>query len=220
MATKRTQKTRDMRHRTTRTRFVKKKKQQCVDQVKGKLLSDRTVALALSNLMMLDVVTVDGLMRIWHKPILRAQIPGLLGRVPSKAMLDKAKNSVIRFLSAEEARGHDSHVVQAFYLATGEPELRFEWEWAKQRVQQARLDRRRAVDSWADCLAMCSGEKNSATEIYICGTRRITLRALTSLICHEALHNLARRTRRGNPFLSEEVEHVAMALIGDPQLAS
>mmetsp|Transcript_63854 Transcript_63854/g.118708 ORF Transcript_63854/g.118708 Transcript_63854/m.118708 type:complete len:221 (-) Transcript_63854:112-774(-) len=220
MSTKRTtHQPHGMRHRTTR-RSCMKKKQQGTDQIRGKVLSDKAVAVALSNLMMLDVVTVDGLMRVWHKPILRAQIPGSFGRVPSKVMLDRAKTSVIRFLSAEEARGPDSHVVQAFYLATGEPELRFEWEWAKRRVQQARLDRRRAVDSWADCLAMCSGEKNSVSEIYVCGTRRITLRALTSLICHEGLHNLARRTRRGNPFLSEEVEHVAMALIGDPQLAS
>lgn len=47
----------------------------------------------------------------------------------------------------------------------------------------------------------------------------MTQRALNSVLCHEALHNLARRTGRpGNPFLAEDTEHMAMALLGDPQL--
>ena len=46
----------------------------------------------------------------------------------------------------------------------------------------------------------------------------MTQRALTSVLCHEALHNLARRVRVGNPFLAEDTEHIAMALLGDPQL--
>ena len=46
----------------------------------------------------------------------------------------------------------------------------------------------------------------------------MTQRALTSVLCHEALHNLARRQRVGNPFLAEDTEHIAMALLGDPQL--
>mmetsp|Transcript_43218 Transcript_43218/g.101649 ORF Transcript_43218/g.101649 Transcript_43218/m.101649 type:complete len:222 (+) Transcript_43218:63-728(+) len=200
--------------------LTQRRQQTSLDKVQGKIFSDSKVASCLSTLMLMDVQTVESLMRAWRKPILRARIPGSLGRVPSEAMLKRAKDAVIRFFTAEEALGFGSHVVRAFYLATKEPSLRFEWGWAKQRVEQASLDRHHAVDSWKHCLAMCSGDKNSDSEIYICGTRRITLRALTSLICHEGLHNLARRTRRGNPFLSEEVEHIAMALIGDPQLAS
>ena len=47
----------------------------------------------------------------------------------------------------------------------------------------------------------------------------MTQRALTSVLCHEALHNLCRRHGRpGNPFLAEDTEHMAMALLGDPQL--
>ena len=65
---------------------------------------------------------------------------------------------------------------------------------------------------------MNSGDSNSSSEIFICGSKYMTQKALTSILCHEALHNLAKRTRRGNPFLKEDTEHVAMALLGDPQL--
>lgn len=183
-----------------------------------RVASDRVVAGALSDILLLDESYARNLMRRWEKPILKAQIPGQYGRVPSKAMLATAKAAVIRFLENEEALGIRSHVVQAFYLASGECNLSFAWAWAKQRTRRAKLDCRKAIDSWQDAYAMVSGDSNATSEIYVCGTRRITLRALTSLICHESLHNLARRTRRGNPFLGEDTEHVAMALVGDPQL--
>lgn len=109
-------------------------------------------------------------------------------------------------------------MVKAFYLATGEAHLRFDWAGAMGRVRRAKFDLLQEVNKWDDCLAMTSGDTNASSEIYVCGTKRITLRSLSSLVCHESLHNLARRTRRGNSFLAEDLEHVAMALLGDPQL--
>eukprot|EP00931_Biecheleriopsis_adriatica_P105739 TRINITY_DN80274_c0_g1_i1.p1 TRINITY_DN80274_c0_g1~~TRINITY_DN80274_c0_g1_i1.p1 ORF type:complete len:247 (+),score=43.23 TRINITY_DN80274_c0_g1_i1:84-824(+) len=158
------------------------------------------------------------LMRLWAKPILKANIPGMSTRPVSKAMLDTAKREVLRFYQQQQALGDRSNVVEAFYLATGEVQLRFDWTSAMAKVKRASFDRHKKIDSWEDCLAMTSGESNARSEIYVCGTRRLTQRALNSLLCHEGLHNLARRARPGNPFLSEELEHMAMALIGDPQL--
>merc|ERR1719253_909031 len=183
-------------------------------------MGDGIVALALSDILFLQPGTTRSLMKKWLKPILKVPIPGTAGRVPSKAMLATAKAAVIRFLEDEESQGHSSHVCKAFRLASRESELNFAWDWAKQRVRRAKLDCRREIDSWEDCLAMVSGDSNTKSEIYVCGTRRVTLAALTSLICHESLHNLARRKRRGNPFIGEDMEHIAMALIGDPQLAA
>ncbi|CAE8628004.1 unnamed protein product, partial [Polarella glacialis] len=134
------------------------------------------------------------------------------------AMLRCAQRSVHQFYAQQEALGDRSDVVRAFYLVSGENHLRFDWQAAMGRVRRAKFDRRREIDDWEDCLAMTSGESNALSEIYVCGTKRVTQRALTSLLCHEGLHNLARRTRPGNPFFSEELEHMAMALIGDPQL--
>mmetsp|Transcript_30253 Transcript_30253/g.85307 ORF Transcript_30253/g.85307 Transcript_30253/m.85307 type:complete len:269 (+) Transcript_30253:79-885(+) len=192
-----------------------------VDAVVGDLFSDWTVAAALADLMGRRPGAVQAIMQKWEKPILKVPIPGATARrAPSLAMLGAAKRAVVDFYDREMAQGHRSHVVKAFYMASGESELRFEWAEARRRVMMAELDYSREIDSWKDCLAMNSGETNADCKIYICGTRRITLRALTSLICHEGLHNLARRTRRGNPFLSEDTEHIAMALIGDPQLAA
>lgn len=184
------------------------------------MLGDNIVALALADILGLPESTVRSHMRRWEKPILKVPIPGTGGRVPSQAMLAAAKAAVIGFFEGEEALGARSHVSKAFHLASRESHLTFAWDRAKQRVQRAKLDSLGRIDSWKDCLAMVSGDSNTTSEIYVCGTRKVTLAALTSLICHEGLHNLARRTRRGNPFLGEDTEHIAMAMIGDPQLAA
>lgn len=190
------------------------------DCIQGRLLGDSVVTLALAEILSLSEGTVRTLMKKWEKPILKCPIPGVCGRVPTQAMLAMAKAAVIKFLEDEEALGPRSHVSKAFYLASKETDLEFAWDWARKRVRRAKLDSRGKIDSWKDCLAMVSGDSNTKSEIYICGTRKVTQAALTSLICHEGLHNLARRKRRGNPFLGEDTEHIAMALIGDPQLAA
>lgn len=184
----------------------------------AKQLSDDMVASALSEILPWRPHALRCIMQQWEKPILKARIPGVAGRVPSEAMLSAAKQAVLRFYAREAVLGDQSDVAKAFYLATGETRLRFDWESAMSRVRRAKFDRRQAIDCWDECLAMTSGDTNALSEIYVCGTKKITLRALTSLICHEGLHNLARRTRQGNSFLSEDLEHMAMALIGDPQL--
>lgn len=189
-----------------------------VDKVRGVLLSDAAVARALAGYVHKSPVTVRRLMRRWGKLILKVPIPGKAGRVPTKRMLSDAKRDVLLFYDAEEALGERSAVVKAFYMASHERELRFDWAKARQRVQDASLDFWDKVHNWDECLAMSSGPNNNSCNIYVCGTRPVTQQALTSLVCHEGLHNLAKRVRAGNPFLAEEREHVAMALIGDPQL--
>jgi len=191
-----------------------------VDRIEGKLLCDNIVALALADILGLKGEQVRKMMARWEKPILKVPIPGTGGRVPSQAMLAAAKAAVVRFLEEEQALGPRSFVAKAFHLASGEGNLNFAWDWAKQRVRRAKIDSQGKIDSWKDCLAMVTGDSNTKSEIFVCGTRRVTPAALTSLICHEGLHNLARRTRRGNQFLAEDTEHIAMALIGDPQLAA
>jgi len=191
------------------------------DGIAGTLHSDRVVALALSEMMDREAEAVRSMMRRWRKPILKVPIPGVAGRaVPSRAMLDAAKAAVIRFYEREEALGERSDVSKAFHLITGERRLRLDWNHAKHRVLRARLDCRQKIDRWENTFAMTSGETNALSDIYVCGTRPISPAALSSLLCHEGLHNLARRTRRGNSFLGEEIEHMAMALIGDPQISA
>mmetsp|Transcript_83478 Transcript_83478/g.145113 ORF Transcript_83478/g.145113 Transcript_83478/m.145113 type:complete len:220 (-) Transcript_83478:109-768(-) len=191
-----------------------------IDVIQGRVLSDDIVAAALGDIMHRPPIDMLKLMQRWAKPILKVPIPGVAGRVPSKEMMEAAKMAVTRFFERQAHLGMRSHVVKAFYMASGERNLHFDWPQAIRRVRRARLDRRRKIDSWKECLAMASGDTVADSEIFIAGTRRVTLRALTSLMCHEGLHNLARRTRRGNPYLGEETEHIAMALIGDPQLSA
>lgn len=205
---------------SSRRRPAQRRKEKQVASITetAKALSDHLVAQALAGLLLRKPSTVRTLMRRWEKTILKAPIPGTAGRLPTKAMLQVAKGTVLRFYAAEEALGRRSDVVKAFYLASGERHLRFDWLAAMARVRRARFDYTQEIDRWDECLAMSSGDTNALSEIYVCGTKKVTLRALTSLICHEGLHNLARRVRQGNSYLSEDLEHIAMALIGDPQL--
>lgn len=179
--------------------------------------SDVAVAWALANLLRKDMDFIQMRMKEWTQSILKCAIPGIGGTLPSKAQLEKAKRAVLRFYEHERSLGENSAVVQAFNLATREINLKFDWDFAIARVQRAKLDRGK-VDSWDFNLALTCGDSNATSEIYLCGKKKMTSSALTSLLCHEGLHNLARRTRRGNPFLSTYAEHVAMALLGDPQL--
>ncbi|CAJ1426550.1 unnamed protein product [Effrenium voratum] len=183
-------------------------------------LSDSDVAEALADVLpaaMMSPAEIFAVMHKFKKPILKAKIPGRSQGIPTMSMLQTAKKEVARFLAREEAQGASSAVVKAFCIASGE-ELRFHWDFARERLSRARFDRHRKIDKWDECLAMTSGQSNATAEIFICGTKRMTQRALNSVLCHEALHNFARRTRRGNPFLAEDTEHMAMALLGDPQL--
>eukprot|EP00437_Effrenium_voratum_P040232 CAMPEP_0181475908 /NCGR_PEP_ID=MMETSP1110-20121109/41433_1 /TAXON_ID=174948 /ORGANISM="Symbiodinium sp., Strain CCMP421" /LENGTH=232 /DNA_ID=CAMNT_0023601173 /DNA_START=82 /DNA_END=780 /DNA_ORIENTATION=- len=184
-------------------------------------LSDRHVAEALAESLPCDLTPqqIFCLMSHWQKPILKARIPGQRGRRPTKQMLETAKKQVKRFLAREKALGDESKVVKAFQLASGEPSLRFDWQFAEEKARNASLDRCQKVDQWSECFAMTSGHSNLTSEIFLCGTKKLTQKALNSLLCHESLHNLARRNMRpGNPFFAEDTEHMAMALLGDPQL--
>lgn len=182
------------------------------------ILDDDLVAIAIACVIPEHPAVVREIMSQWERPILKTVIPGNARKKPSLAMLEVAKKKVRRFFKEEDALGLQSDVVKAFLLASGEKSLRFDWTSAMDKIKRATFDLTNEVDSWDECLAMTIGDTNALCEIFVCGTKCMSQRVLTSLLCHEALHNLARRTRRGNSYLSEDIEHVAMALLGDPQL--
>lgn len=175
------------------------------------------VALAISRFVNRSPTELRARMDQWEKPILQAPIPGKAKCVPTEETLRAVKRAVLEFFDREEAMGSRSHVVKAFSLVSGE-RLRFDWAGAKGRVSRASFDYKKKIDKWINAIAMSYGDTNALCEIYACGTKKVTARALAAIICHEALHNMALRTRPGNPFLSEDKEHMAMALMGDPQL--
>jgi hypothetical protein len=174
----------------------------------------------LSTKLQLPPEMICQIYRVLCRRIFTVYIPGWPRRRinPTEKMLKIAKKKVLKFYSCEEKAGERSAVRHAFMLASGEEELNFDWEAAKERVRGATYDRRCKVDKWEDCLAMSHGDSQGEVEIGICGHRPMTQQALTALLCHEGLHNMARRTRPGQKYLSTEIEHLAMALMGDPQL--
>lgn len=175
----------------------------------------------LSLQLQLNPETVCFLYESLCRSIFTVPIPGNprghTGR-PTKAMLNQAIKNVIKFYDAEEKLGERSAVYQALMIASAEKKLSFDWDAARRRVSRAKFDVKKEVDEWKDCLAMSHGDSQGEVEIAVCGTKTMTVTALTALLCHEGLHNLARRTRPGQKYLSAEIEHVAMALMGDPQL--
>merc|ERR1719399_1844979 len=156
--------------------------------------------------------------RVLCRAIFTVHIPGWPRKksLPTEKMLRIAKKRVLRFYEREEKLGERSAIVHAMTLASNEEELTFDWEAAKRRVKGAKYDRNKKVDKWEDCLAMSHGDSQGEVEIGVCGHKPMTQGALTALLCHEGLHNMARRKRPGQKYLSAEIEHVAMALMGDP----
>lgn len=153
-----------------------------------------------------------------YRPILHCKIPGPAKTRPSKAMLQKAKRAVLWFYFLEEALGERGAIVHAFRRAAGGEDLHFDWEAARRRVAEATFDMHQKVDKWHNVLAMSHGDSNAEVSIAICGTKPISQRALTSVLCHEGLHNFATRKRQGHKWLSSDREHAALALLGDPIL--
>jgi len=168
----------------------------------------------------LDPEMICKIYRVLCRSIFTVNIPGWPRRktLPTEKMLKLAKKKVLKFYNREQKCGQRSAIVHAFTLASGEEDLFFDWETAKERVKGAAYDRKKKVDKWEDCLAMAHGDSQGEVEIAVCGHKPMTQQALTALICHEGLHNMARRTRPGQKYLSAEIEHIAMAFMGDPQL--
>jgi len=156
--------------------------------------------------------------KLAHPILAKVQIPGRARGPPTRAMLQKAKRTVIQFYEEQKALGKKSRVYQAFRLASGEKELAFYWDKGIKRVKEAYYDKKYEIDNWDDVYAMTNGDTLADIELVVCGTRPLTLKALTALVCHEGMHCLAQRKRRGQVYLSDDIEHVAMALLGDPQI--
>lgn len=156
--------------------------------------------------------------KLAHPILARVQIPGPSRKPPSNDMLQKAKRTVVQFFEQQKALGTESIVYKAFCIATKEKELVIDWDKGIQRVKDAYYDRKYQIDSWEDVYAMARGATRSRVQLVVCGTKPLTQRALTALVCHEGMHCLARRKRQGQVFLSDDFEHVAMALLGDPQI--
>lgn len=151
-------------------------------------------------------------------PIFLTQIPGVACNCPSDLMLKRAKRTVVRFFKEQQALGTRSIVYKAFLIASEEKELVFDWDKSIRRVKEAFYDKKYQIDDWEDVYAMACGPTRSHIRIVVCGSRPLTCTALTALLCHEGMHCLAKRTRPGQVFLSDDIEHVAMALLGDPQI--
>jgi len=137
-------------------------------------------------------------------------------RIASEPMLARVKDEVIKILEKFEYKGLSKQtgkpnvLEQAFLDASGEKVLRFKYAERKLAVRNAKFSGKhfngvnRTDHGWAEKQVIMLNKFIPFTE----GDLRI-------VVLHEALHLFAERSRPGNPMLSEEVEHVAMGLLGE-----
>jgi len=129
-------------------------------------------------------------------------------------MLQRAKKKVLKELSRQQELGiySPSPLEQAFLDATNETFLTIDYGWMKQLVRTARFSNPTEqerfmpdVDAWNDNVEIILNSDKLFVESNICQT-----------LLHECLHNTVERAGKpGNPQLSEQTEHMAMALLGD-----
>jgi len=136
------------------------------------------------------------------------------GKRNNEAMLGRAKIKVIKELTRQQKLGETkpSPLEQAFLDATNENMLSFDYELMKMMVRNARFANskeqkrfRSDVDAVNDNVNIILNSKKPFVESEVCVA-----------LLHESLHNTVERAGKpGNPQLSEQVEHTAMALLGD-----
>lgn len=150
-------------------------------------------------------------------------------RKGSEPMLRRAKEVVLATLEKHEALGQKmkkpSPLEQAYLDAAGRaaaennggetPDqvvLTFDYNWMKELVQKAQFGKpnpRMGFD-------VDDAAYNDNTIIVINSTIPRVQKEISIILMHECLHNTVERACcRGNPNLSEETEHMAMALLGD-----
>jgi len=136
------------------------------------------------------------------------------GQRGNEAMLQRAKRKVIKELNRQEKLGLNkpSPLEQAFFDATNENFLSFDYQRMKSLVRHARFcnsselkDFQADDDAYNDNVNIVLNCNKPFVESDICIT-----------LFHECLHNTVERSGKpGNPQLSAHIEHIAMALLGD-----
>lgn len=137
-------------------------------------------------------------------------------RYASTAMMCRAKKAVLRELDRQRELGKvgkkPSPLEQAFLDASQESRLTFDYTRMKSLVQGATFLKGTSRNGFdADDYAY-----NDNTRITINGSMKLVERQLRIILIHECLHNTVERDGKpGNPTLGENIEHTAMALLGD-----
>jgi len=135
-------------------------------------------------------------------------------RKGSKAMLERAKQRVLKELSRQQAIGDykTSPLEQAFLNATGETCLTIDYDWMQKLIRNARF----GDASTKEGFRSDEDAFNDNLEIIINSKMPFVEREISCTLLHECLHNTVERNGKpGNPQLSEHLEHTAMALLGD-----
>jgi len=151
-------------------------------------------------------------------------------RKRSKNILNRAKTAALNIIEKQEKLSKKMYpkvtpFEQAFMDASGSPSLDFSYSWMKHLIARARYTRKswgssgdtppdkegRAVSGIERGIAF-----NNCIEIRVNPGAVFTVDELTQVLVHESLHNTVERAKcRGNPALSADIEHRAMALLGD-----
>lgn len=130
-------------------------------------------------------------------------------------MLARAKKAVLKELKRQRRLGEDgkpSPLEQAFLDASQQNSLTFDYHQMETLVRDAAFDRSRHQSGLEeDDLAY-----NDNRHIVISRRAPLVEKEVQQILMHECLHNTVEREgKRGNPSLSEGIEHTAMAMLGD-----
>lgn len=145
---------------------------------------------------------------------------GLKKVTPTLEMLKKVKRTVIAELKRQQklsSTATGAPLEKAFYIATAEPTLFFDYALMLKMVREVQLLHftPKIDEDWKDAYATTDGV---LFKIWINKNVKMDEDELRMTLMHEALHcTVTRRGRRCHPILSTEVEHTAMALLGDPE---
>jgi len=136
------------------------------------------------------------------------------GQAGNEQMLERAKRKVLKELTRQQELGiyKPSPLEQAFLDATNESFLTIDYGWMKTLVRTARFSDPEETKRFSPT----DDAYNDNVKIILNGKKKFIEADICTTLLHECLHNTVERAGKpGNPQLSEQIEHTAMALLGD-----
>lgn len=134
----------------------------------------------------------------------------------TKKKLQQAKKEVIAEIRRQRRLSktpQGCELEKAFYIVTGEPHLLFDYDLMIQMVEGAKLGTAKEFKKEKDVCAVMDLD-----DFFVIVNKSMKMSSFDMRVAlmHECLHGtVERRGRRVNPFLSGEIEHRAMAILGD-----
>jgi len=151
-------------------------------------------------------------LRIKRLRIFTKAVPQTGRKKGSDRLLRAAKKEVLKTIDKLEKRVWDDKISsfeRAWFEASGENRLMFNFADMRENVINAKFGLK-------DLEPNEDFGHNDGLQVILNKNTPMNQVELEKLLLHESMHHNVTRARQGNPALNDDIDHLALALLGDP----